>query len=948
MTPERHERICELVYQALELDAEARDSFLRRACSSDPSLRREVEALLLSGEDARSSFLKSASFQPTLRPGVELGDYQVEALLGSGGMGEVYVARDLRLARQVAIKVLQSYLASDPERLRRFQQEARAAAALNHPNILAVFQLGEHRGAPYLVSELLEGQTLRQRIQSGPIPFREAIDLAVQIARGLAAAHEKGLVHRDLKPENLFVTTDGRMKILDFGLAKLIQPNRKEELVTQTGVVMGTVGYMSPEQTRGQVADARSDIFALGVVLYEMLSGERAFRRDTAADTMSSILNENPRPLSKLVPNLPGALQRAVQRCLEKNPDNRFQRASDVVSELESLAAARRPSGANLFWAAALAGLLAAVVISQKDVLEGFARRLLHLRSPAASVQPLLIERKLTANLPDNPVSAAAISRDGKYVAYTDNSKKVHLLLVDSGDVRSLSLDSSYVPLDWFPDGLHLLLAPINGQPGFWKFSTWDSQLRKLWEGPLDSTGSGRVRNTAVSPDGSRIAFIEGADLREIWLMGAEGEDPHRIAEFSAQDTLANLAWSPGGGRLAYVHVRGTFAKHESVIETCDLAGKSRSVVLSEPMLWGPDGIAGLAWLADGRVVYSIFAKTNEYNLWSLKVNPGGTQPAGKPEPLTDWKDFAAPSLQSTGDGKGILAIKSHSKDEIYLETLTPQYRGLNIKRLIADDWRNVGKAWTQDSKSILLFSKRNGRLAIYRRSLSSDTPQSVIAGPENYRDPVPSVSGFLLYNAFAPEDIEDPAKWRLMSTPIGGGPRSQLMTGRHTYDCASSGSAPCVVADLEDNQLAFFTLDPVKGRGAEIARVPNRVADLPEWSLSRDGSKIAMVETGEESNKIKILSLPDRAITSLPVQGSKWKYLTAVCWAADGKHLFAIGESESSSALIAIDPAGRLAVLQEVDPAQAWLGLPIASPDGRFLAFTKRTYVSDLTLETF
>src|SRR5579872_3762097 len=234
--------------------------------------------------------------------GTRLGPYQIESPIGAGGMGEVYRARDVRLGRDVAIKILPSSFGTDPERLQRFAQESRAAAALNHPSILSIYDIGEERGSPYVVSELLEGETLRDRLRNGPLPFRKAIDLAQQIARGLAAAHEKGIVHRDLKPENLFLTTDGRAKILDFGLAKFTRPDADAakvsgddptmQVATEVGTVMGTAGYMSPEQVRGKAADSRSDIFSFGAILYEMLSGKRAFHGDSAADTMSAILKE--------------------------------------------------------------------------------------------------------------------------------------------------------------------------------------------------------------------------------------------------------------------------------------------------------------------------------------------------------------------------------------------------------------------------------------------------------------------------------------------------------------------------------------------------------------------------------------------------------------------------------------------------------------------------------
>jgi serine/threonine protein kinase len=291
MTPERWQQVKSVFDRAIEIAPEERSSFLDRACSTDHSLRREVESLLASENEA-SSFLQPASDAClTLTHGTRLGDFEIVSLLGAGGMGEVYRARDHRLDRDVAIKVLASFASVDAERLRRFEQEAKAAAALNHPNILAVFHMGSYEGAPYLVSELLEGETMREQVKHGPIAPKKAIDYGLQITRGLAAAHEKGIVHRDLKPENLFVTRDGRIKILDFGLAKLRHPESVTQLTertqdTQPGAVLGTVGYMSPEQVRGLLADHRADIFAFGAILYEMLTGQRAFSKPTAAETM--------------------------------------------------------------------------------------------------------------------------------------------------------------------------------------------------------------------------------------------------------------------------------------------------------------------------------------------------------------------------------------------------------------------------------------------------------------------------------------------------------------------------------------------------------------------------------------------------------------------------------------------------------------------------------------
>ena len=281
----------------------------------------------------------------SLASGTKLGPYEIQSLVGAGGMGEVYRAHDSRLNRTVAIKVLPASFSADRDRLQRFSQEARAAAALNHPNILSIFDIGEEQGAPYVVSELLEGETLRERLRNGALPVRRVIEYAVQVARGLAAAHEKGIVHRDLKPENLFLTNDGRVKILDFGLAKLTRPEAHDgsgdaptvQVATEAGVVMGTAGYMSPEQVRGKPADHRSDIFSFGAILYEMISGKRAFHGETSADTMSAILKEEVPELSETARNVPPGLERIVRHCLEKHPVQRFQSAGDLAFDLEAL-----------------------------------------------------------------------------------------------------------------------------------------------------------------------------------------------------------------------------------------------------------------------------------------------------------------------------------------------------------------------------------------------------------------------------------------------------------------------------------------------------------------------------------------------------------------------------------------------------------------------------------
>ena len=548
-----------------------------------------------------------------LSPHQSVDHYEIIVLIGSGGMGEVYRARDTRLNRDVAIKVLPGLSTAESDRLRRFELEARAAAALNHPNILAVYQMGMHQGTPYLVSELLEGETLRERLKHGALPLRKVVDYGIQIAKGLAAAHEKGIVHRDLKPENLFLTKDGQVKILDFGLARLTQPKESElaqsshEVQTMAGMLMGSMGYMSPEQVRGQSADRRSDIFTFTAVLYEMLTGQRAFQKATSIDAMSAILNEEPTPLAQRMPNAPPGLERVLQRGLEKNPEQRFQSASDLGFALE-----------------AAAGPVQSVYTSNykvQDKRAPLSRRFLAMIGAAVLVILAVVAYTWLRPMPAPQVANyVQLTHDGlqKSLIGSDGSR-LFLTVVDSGvdDTAAVPVTGgestriampapSMFPVDLSPDGSSFLVVEGSGYPAtgsLWSLPVLGDSPRRLGD------AAGHV--AAWSSDGKLLAFGKDAD---VYLAKGDGSDIRKLA--TMRNLVSGLAISPDGSRVQ--------------VETEEISQSGTSVVAGERSIWevsakGSEPTALIPewqntneccgrWTADGR--YFVFQ--SEGQIWAL------------------------------------------------------------------------------------------------------------------------------------------------------------------------------------------------------------------------------------------------------------------------------------------------------------------------------------------
>jgi serine/threonine protein kinase/Tol biopolymer transport system component len=647
MTPERWQQIREVLEKALELPPSQRSVFLDGACLSDPALRQEVESLLASSDEVRSSFLQSSSLRVTITPGTKLGDYEVKSLLGSGGMGEVYRARDSRLGRDVAIKVLPSFLSADSDRLRRFEQEARAAAALNHPNILAVFQMGTYQGAPYLVSELLEGETLREQLKRGRLAVRKAIDYGVQIARGLAAAHEKGIVHRDLKPENLFVTKDGRVKILDFGLAKLTQPQAGSDNSaltltkgTEAGAVMGTAGYMAPEQVRGHTADHRADIFAFGAILYEMLAGKRAFQKPTSAETMTAILNEDPPAISQVTTNLPPALQRVVHRCLEKNPEQRFQSASDLAFALDALSSTSEAISRSVT-AAAVLPRLRWYWLGASLFLLALAGTVLWWRSSLGVPQVTGVTQ-----LSHDGVSkrATLLVQDGSRLYFTEGEDfgwRVVEISTAGGEVAPLATTVPRPCLQGIaPDSSGVLLTtnPFSASPLLWQ---------PLPAGAPRRIGDLQALRASILPDGEHIIY---STTENISLANRDGSNSRVLATVSGRTGV--LAVSRDGLRIRF----GILEIASESRSLWELNLKDRSL---HQLLQGwrsASQVRGGAWTSDGR--YFVFASQTEgrWDLWALPEKGGFSGQRAEPIRLTSGPLSYGLALPSS-DGKKIYAV---------------------------------------------------------------------------------------------------------------------------------------------------------------------------------------------------------------------------------------------------------------------------------------------------
>lgn len=727
-----------------------------------------------------------------LAPGTKLGPYEIQGAIGAGGMGEVYRAHDSRLDRTVAIKVLPPSFSSDRDRLQRFAQEARAAAALNHPNILSIFDIGEEARAPYVVSELLEGETLRDRLRSGAMPIRKATDYAVQVMRGLAAAHEKGIVHRDLKPENLFITNDGRVKILDFGLAKLTSQAAQTEsgdaptiqAATEPGMVMGTIGYMSPEQVKGKAADARSDIFAFGAILYEMISGKRAFHRDSTAETMSSILKEDPPELTETNRNVSPALERIVRHCLEKSPAERFQSARDVAFNLEALsdisAVSRSSSAVRVFpdkpssgrWLMPALGIV--LLLASWAAIYMLARRGMQAANPtfhqvtfrrgtiwAARFAPdgqTIVYGAAWDGQPQEVFSSRYDSSDSRPVGLPD----AQVLAVSSSGELAISIhpvDSTAfsetgtlarVPLaggaprevienvawaDWTPDGQSLAII---------RRSAGRKSSLEFPAGNVIYTPAGWVSHVRISPRGDLIAIedhVAGGDDGRVVIIDTHGN--HK-ANSTFYGSVEGLAWTPNGKEVWFSAVPQGSSRS---IYGMDLAGKERLIYRAPGGLTIHDiSKTGLVLLTGDQSRISISAlppgEDRERSLswfdWSLLTSMSGDgktivfsetgEAIGTNYSIFLRKTDGSPAIRLgdggygvlSPDGRSVISIVGSPGKLVLLSTGVGEARDLTDNKI-----DHYAVAWLPDSKSFTFTADESGHGArTFLQSLDGGAPR--------------------------------------------------------------------------------------------------------------------------------------------------------------------------------------------------------------------------------
>lgn len=794
-----------------------------------------------------------------LASGTTLGSYRILSFLGAGGMGEVYRASDTRLDRSVAVKVLATTALAGPDALRRFEQEARAAAALNHPNILAVYDVGATDEVRYIVSELLDGETLRQCLDGRGLPPRKAIDYAIQIARGLAAAHAVGVVHRDLKPENLFVMHDGRIKILDFGLAKLLPvPSNVSDVTrirhdTEPGLLLGTVTYMAPEQVRGQSADARSDLFALGAILYEMVTGRRAFARDTPADTMTAVLFEDPPELAGVA--VPPGLGRIVRHCLEKLPDQRFQSARDLAFDLESLSEA--PGGA----------------IGTPVPL---ARRQWPLVLPIAIGAAALVAWGTIANLPrrttrkadyrqvtfrTGPITGARFAADGRTIVYAAawSGGPLDVYAIDPGSVESRSLGLRGADLLSVASSGNLAVSIHRVHTEGFLFNGTLARVQLGGSGPRELLEN--VEYADWSPDGSNLAVI-----REV-SGHSRLEYPIGTVVYQTAGWMGDVRVSPAGDEVAFIDHQ--FRRDDAgTIDVVDRKG--RVTTLASGWL----SAVGLAW--SGRDVWFTAAKEGSNRALYSVTHQGVVRPLASSPGVITLRDVSA-------DRRALV-----TRDTQRLQTVVAMHGGQE-RDLAWLDWSRLRDV-SRDGRTILFDETGQGgggREGVYIRNVDGSPAVRLGDGTAD---------------AFSPDGLWALSlsvdRSRIILLPTGAGESRTIdpapIDRVHRAYWLPDGRHLLLAGNERGHAARFYLLDLDGGRPRPIA--PEGTST--EAAVSGDGRWISARSATGELTAFSIDGGPPR-----PIPGVRPNELVAR-WAPDGRAVFVYDPGRMPVALARVDVA--------------------------------------------
>jgi eukaryotic-like serine/threonine-protein kinase len=817
----------------------------------------------------------------TLESGARLGPYEILSPIGAGGMGEVYKARDPRLGREVAIKVLPASYSDNADRLRRFEQEAKAAGILNHPNITAVLDIGTHSGAPYVVQELLEGETLRSLLSHVKLSQRKAVEYALQMANGLAAAHDKGIVHRDLKTDNVFVTRDGRIKILDFGLAKLTQvtdsgpqTNLPTEAGTESGVVLGTIGYMSPEQIKGKAADSRSDIFAFGAILYEMLAGQRAFHGESPGETIASILKEEPPDLSITDQSIAPGIERIVRHCLEKNPEQRFHSAHDLAFDIEALSGLSGPSTSTIAavrerrtrWripAAAVALLAVAIAAFLAGRVIGPRRGSGDVKFKALTYRSWPIFRALFA--PDGHTVVFSAARTG-------NRPEIYTLDPGYPEPKSLGLPDAQL-LSISRQGELALLTKTR----FIYSRVFSGTLARM---PLGG-GAPReildgVQEADWAPDGENLAIVHEVDGEE------RLEYPIGKILYKTSGYVSDLQFSPDGTRIAFLDHPFQWDDRGGVA-VVDLNGRKTDLAQG---YWGEEG---LAWSPDGKEIF--FSAGRGFSSFDIRaVSMNGRNRVALP-------------------GAGGLTIYDVSRDGRWLAArddtkwrVMCRAPGTDAERDLA--WLDVsyGGALSGDGRT-LLFTEYSGAVGDnYAVCVRKTDGSPVVRLGDGYAGDLSPDGRWVL--AIVPTSPD-----KLMLYPTGAGQPQRLESGA-IRDYSSARWFPdgktILVCGTDDKQVSRCYVQSVAGGAPRPVTPPGTRGGL----LSPDGNSVLVQGARKEYQIHALAGGEPRPVPSLGPDDAVAR------WTADGKGFLVYRPSEIPVKLERIDLAsGRRDFVRRFSP---------------------------------